>query len=92
MKESRTERAVIAGTAVLALALVVGGAWAWRREPDSFGWFAYAPLVEEPPSQLVFMGGGRAAACAAVAVGLFLLAGLFGFLLGRRQSRHDHSV
>jgi heme/copper-type cytochrome/quinol oxidase subunit 1 len=91
MHRSRTERVVTAGVSVLAVALVVGGAVAWRQVPASFGWFAYAPLSEESVPELVYMDGGRYAALAALAFGLLLLAGLVGFLLGRRLSRPEQT-
>ncbi|GAA6525569.1 hypothetical protein [Intrasporangium sp. DVR] len=86
MTRSRTERAATASVGALAVVLLLVGALLWEGEPTSFGWFAYEPMSEETLSQLVFVNDRRVAGLTSMVTGLLLLAGLGGYLLGRRVS------
>lgn len=78
------------GLLVAAVVLVVVGGAVLLFAPASIGWFAYSPLSSTTPFE--FTGGvypitaERAGGVAAVAAGLLLIAGVAGWVLGRRSA------
>ncbi|MEO6997945.1 MAG: hypothetical protein ABI112_07680 [Terracoccus sp.] len=76
---------VLAATCLLLTgALLVSAVVLWADDTQ-FGWFAYAPLSDQAPSNLVIMTGRREAAVIVGAVGLLLLGSLGGFAFGLRR-------
>ncbi|WP_411374412.1 hypothetical protein ACLH0K_15375 [Arthrobacter sp. MPF02] len=74
------------------VAVLVGGMVAWTRSREiSFGWFAYAPLSNEPfsGSGLVFLSPGTQVGLAIAVAGLLVLAFWAGLSIGRRNSKRS---
>jgi heme/copper-type cytochrome/quinol oxidase subunit 1 len=75
---------------VAALAVVLVGCFvAWNNSQNvSFGWFAYAPLSNEPfsGSGLAFVTPGTQAGLAIAVVGLLVLAFWAGYRIGTKAS------
>jgi heme/copper-type cytochrome/quinol oxidase subunit 1 len=73
---------------IAALAVVLAGCFiAWSNRQDaSFGWFAYAPLDNEPfsGSGLALVTQGTQIGLAVAVVGLLLLAFWAGYRIGRK--------
>lgn len=74
----------------LGLVLVVFGVVLMvTSEAVSFGWFAYAPLAEDPVisavGDAVVLTRQQAAGAGVVVVGAVVLAGATGWAVGRRQ-------
>lgn len=77
---------------VLGFVLMVGGvivALVSRAGPSDFGWFAYAPLSDDPQphpssSGLVMLSTWQLCGAALAAVGVLILGMGAGFRLGRR--------
>ncbi|MFF1251745.1 hypothetical protein ACFVYC_04515 [Pseudarthrobacter sp. NPDC058329] len=82
-------------TAVLpfagAAAVLVGGLIAYLNR-DFVGWFAYAPLSNEPfsGSGMAFVTQGTQIGLAVAVVGLLVLAFWAGFRTGRKASPKKH--
>jgi heme/copper-type cytochrome/quinol oxidase subunit 1 len=64
------------------VSLVVGVLLITKKEPASFGWFAYAPLSNEAFTP---MSPFNVAGLIVVVAGLILIAGWVGFQLGSRK-------
>jgi heme/copper-type cytochrome/quinol oxidase subunit 1 len=75
----------IAGLVVLLVGCVV----AWLNRNTYIGWFAYAPLSNQPFSGtgMAFLSPGTQAGLAIAVVGLLLLAFWAGFKAGRKAGR-----
>jgi len=75
---------------IAALAVVLAGCFvAWSNHVNaSFGWFAYAPLSNEPfsGSGLAFVTPGTQAGLAIAVGGLLVLAFWAGYRIGNRTS------
>ncbi|MBD1539143.1 hypothetical protein HC749_13310 [Arthrobacter sp. S13_S34] len=69
------------------LVLLVGCLVAWLNRNTYIGWFAYAPLSNQPFSGagMAFLSPGTQAGLAIAVVGLLLLAFWAGYRLGRRN-------
>jgi heme/copper-type cytochrome/quinol oxidase subunit 1 len=84
-------------TAVVPLAglaaVLVGGLFAWSSNANaSFGWFAYAPLSNEPfsGSGMAFLTQGAQFGLAVAVAGLLVLAFWAGHALGRKAGIKKH--
>jgi heme/copper-type cytochrome/quinol oxidase subunit 1 len=84
-------------TAVVPLAglaaVLVGSFIAWSSNANaSFGWFAYAPLSNEPFSRsgMAFLTQGAQFGLAVAVAGLLVLAFWAGHALGRRAGIKNH--
>ena len=64
------------------VALAVGVLLVTKKEPASFGWFAYAPLSNEA---FMPMSPFNVAGLVFIVAGLVLMAGWVGFQLGSRK-------
>ncbi|RMB58778.1 hypothetical protein [Tessaracoccus antarcticus] len=74
---------------IVASALVAAGMVVWFTVPDtgaSFGWFAYAPLADQPLFPFI-IHGQRLVAAGLVVVALIIAGVVVGFLWGRRVGR-----
>jgi heme/copper-type cytochrome/quinol oxidase subunit 1 len=74
-------------------AVLVGGLIAWNSNANaSFGWFAYAPLSNEPfsGSGMAFLTQGAQFGLAVAVAGLLVLAFWAGHALGRRAGIKKH--
>ena len=87
--------AVVAGGVV---SLIAGVALFTRTglAPDSFGWFAYAPLADTlylgaSPGQLAMMQPGSWWGLALAAIGALAVSGALGYALGSRHRRSPGS-
>lgn len=81
-------RGVVVPAAALAVVLA-GCLVAWSNSVNvSFGWFAYAPLSNEPfsGSGLAFVTAGTQAGLAIAVVGLLVLAFWAGYRIGTKAS------
>ncbi|TLM82682.1 hypothetical protein FDW83_12065 [Pseudarthrobacter sp. NamE2] len=88
---SRRTRARAAVVPLLGIvAVLVGGLIAWTKSHEiSFGWFAYAPLSNQPFSGtgLVFLSPGTQTGLAIAVAGLLVLAFWAGLSIGRRSNK-----
>ena len=85
-KPARLSAAVL--PAVGLVAVLVGCIVAWSNANATFGWFAYAPLSNEPftGNGLTFVTQGTQIGLAVAVIGLLVLAFWAGFRIGRRAS------
>jgi heme/copper-type cytochrome/quinol oxidase subunit 1 len=79
-------RARAVATIVLAIALLVTAGVLWAGETE-FGWFAYAPLADEPAPYAHVLTPRRDLALGVGGVGLLVLGFAAGLTWGRRSSR-----
>ncbi|WP_461172638.1 hypothetical protein M1D93_16925 [Arthrobacter sp. Z1-9] len=89
----RTARLRGAVLPIAALAVVLAGCFiAWSNSQNvSFGWFAYAPLDNEPfsGSGLSFVTPGTQAGLAIAVAGLLVLAFWAGYRIGRKAGTRN---
>ena len=71
--------------------LIVGCTVAWLNRNTYIGWFAYAPLSNQPFSGtgMAFLSPGTQAGLAIAVVGLLLLAFWAGYNIGRKASGRE---
>lgn len=93
-KPPKPARVLAAVMPLLGLvAVLVGCIVAWNSNANaSFGWFAYAPLSNEPfsGSGMAFVTQGTQIGLAIAVVGLLVLAFWAGFRTGRKASPKKH--
>ncbi len=70
--------AALAVAGIIAFALAGPG-------PSSFGWFAYAPLEDQPWSTTLVLQSGQVWGLALVFAGSLVVIGVIGFHLGARR-------
>ena len=91
-KTTRPARLPVAVLPVAGLvAVVVGCAVAWNNASASIGWFAYAPLSNQPFSAngMAFVSQGTQVGLAVAVAGLLVLAFWAGYRMGRSSSKTD---